>query len=145
MKPHPDRIPAIYDRLEKNKIKANLIYSSDKDLDVLPYRASKGKVIRYLASKWNIAPTKILVCGDSGNDAEMMERPFKGVVVANHTEEMKRLRNRKEHLLFERGERRGNSGRNPALRVSRDQTGARREGGKRKGEGRRREEEAVRE
>jgi len=95
MTPHPDRIPAIFDLLAKNKLRVSLIYSSNRDMDILPYRVSKGKAVKYISTKWDIAPEKILVCGDSGNDMEMMSRRFRGVVVANYSSEMEALKGHK--------------------------------------------------
>ncbi|MBS4035481.1 MAG: HAD-IIB family hydrolase [Ignavibacterium sp.] len=78
--------------LLKNKIKCNLIFSHGQYLDILPYRASKGKAIRYLAYRWNIPFEKILVAGDSGNDIEMLKGDMLGVVVANYSKELEALK-----------------------------------------------------
>jgi len=78
--------------LIKNKIKANVIFSHGQYLDVLPYRASKGKAIRYLAYRWNIPYENILVAGDSGNDSEMLKGDLLGVVVANYSSELESLK-----------------------------------------------------
>ena len=78
--------------LIKNKIKANVIFSHGQYLDILPYRASKGKAIRYLAYRWNIPYENILVAGDSGNDLEMLKGDLLGVVVANYTSELESLK-----------------------------------------------------
>ncbi len=70
-----------------------LIISGDGAyLDLLPYRASKGQAVRYLAYKWDIAPSTILVAGDSGNDREMLTGRMPAVVVANHRQELADLR-----------------------------------------------------
>jgi len=45
-----------------------------------------------LSYKWNIALGNILVCGDSGNDEEMLRGEFLGVVVGNHSPELRRLK-----------------------------------------------------
>ncbi|MBK7630484.1 MAG: HAD-IIB family hydrolase [Ignavibacteriales bacterium] len=78
--------------LLRNKIKCNLIFSHGQFLDILPYRASKGKAIRYLAYRWNIPFEKILVAGDSGNDMEMLKGDLLGVVVANYSPELEALK-----------------------------------------------------
>jgi sucrose-phosphate synthase len=78
--------------LIKHKIKANAIFSHGEFLDVLPYRASKGKAIRYLAYRWNISFENILVAGDSGNDREMLKGDLLAVVVANHSSELEPLK-----------------------------------------------------
>ena len=78
--------------LLKQKIKCNLIFSHGQYLDILPYRASKGKAVRYLAYRWNIPFEKILVAGDSGNDKEMLKGDLLGVVVANYSSELQNLK-----------------------------------------------------
>jgi sucrose-phosphate synthase len=77
--------------LINHKIKANTIFSHGKFLDILPYRASKGKAIRYLSYRWNIPFENILVAGDSGNDREMLKGDLLAVVVANHSSELESL------------------------------------------------------
>ena len=65
-------------------------------MDVLPARASKGRAVRYLSYRWNIPYDSILVAGDSGNDEDMLSGELLGVVVANHSEELERLRGRRK-------------------------------------------------
>ncbi len=91
MDPGKDRLAAVHSRLLANKCRYNLIYSHNRYLDILPYRASKGKAIRYLSYKWVIPLRQFLVSGDSGNDAEMLRGEPLGVVVGNHSEELKAL------------------------------------------------------
>jgi sucrose-phosphate synthase len=95
MAPGKDRIARIHATLLKNKCRYNLIYSHNKYLDILPYRASKGKAIRYLSYKWQIPLANFLVCGDSGNDAEMLTGDIKGVVVGNYSSELETLKKRR--------------------------------------------------
>jgi sucrose-phosphate synthase len=88
IEPAKDRIAQVHQRLLKNKCRYNLIYSQNKYLDILPYRASKGKAIRYLSYKWEIPLKNFLVCGDSGNDEEMLRGEPSGVVVGNYSPEL---------------------------------------------------------
>jgi len=92
IEPAKDRLAKIHERLLKNKCRYNLIYSQDRYLDILPYRASKGKAIRYLSYKWEIPLKNFLVCGDSGNDEEMLRGEPRGVVVGNYSPELKKLK-----------------------------------------------------
>jgi len=85
-------LATIHALLTRNRCRYNLIFSHQQYLDILPYRASKGKAIRYLAYKWNIPLGRILVAGDSGNDEEMLRGEMPAVVVGNHSEELSRLR-----------------------------------------------------
>ncbi len=87
-----NNINEIKEALIANKIKANIIYSHGQFLDILPYRASKGKAIRYLSYRWNIPYENILVAGDSGNDREMLKGDLLGVVVANYSSELESLK-----------------------------------------------------
>lgn len=88
----PENIIKIKEAIIKNKLKANIIFSHGQYLDILPFRASKGKAIRYLSYRWNIPHENILVAGDSGNDAEMLKGDLLGVVVANYSPELESLR-----------------------------------------------------
>jgi sucrose-phosphate synthase len=92
IEPAKDRLAMIHERLLKNQCRYNLIYSQDRYVDILPYRASKGKAIRYLSYKWEIPLGNFLVCGDSGNDEEMLRGEPLGVVVGNYSPELKQLK-----------------------------------------------------
>ncbi|MGB5746537.1 MAG: HAD-IIB family hydrolase [Desulfobacterales bacterium] len=92
MEPAKDRLSMIHECLLREKCRYNLIYSQDQYLDILPYRASKGKAIRYLSYKWEIPLGNFLVCGDSGNDEEMLRGEPLGVVVGNYSPELKKLK-----------------------------------------------------
>lgn len=93
MRPGKDRLAKVHDRLLRNKCRYNLIYSHNKYLDILPYRASKGKAIRYLSYKWEIPLKNFLVCGDSGNDEEMLKGEPLAAVVGNYSSELEVLKN----------------------------------------------------
>ncbi len=92
MSPGKDRLAQIHNLLLSHKCRYTLIYSHDEFLDILPYRASKGKAIRYLSYKWEIPLKNFLVCGDSGNDEEMLRGEPRAVVVGNYSHELKELK-----------------------------------------------------
>lgn len=92
MTPGKDRLSKIHDKLSENKCRYTLIYSDEQFLDIIPYRASKGKAIRYLSYKWETALSKFLVCGDTYNDAEMLRGEPLGIVVGNHSKDLKELK-----------------------------------------------------
>ena len=95
MDPGKDRLAMIHDRLLGHKCRYTLIYSHDRYLDILPARASKGKALRYLSYKWEIPLANFLVCGDSGNDEEMLKGEPLAVVVGNYSPELEKLKGRR--------------------------------------------------
>jgi sucrose-phosphate synthase len=78
--------------LSKLKLQAQLIYSHEQFLDILPIRASKGHAIRYLAYKWGLPLENFLVAGDSGNDQEMLVGDTLAIVVGNYSPELESLK-----------------------------------------------------
>ena len=94
-----DRLQRIRQRLKESKLRCQTIFSHGQFLDVLPLRASKGKAIDYITYKFDFSPRHIMVAGDSGNDFDMIAGSARGLVVANHTEELQTLRNR-ENIYF---------------------------------------------
>ncbi len=97
-----DRMARIHEALMEKRCRYNLVHSHNRYLDVLPLRASKGKAIRYLSYKWEIPIGNIVVCGDSGSDAEMIRGNVLGVVVGNHTRDLDKLRGKRK-VYFAKG------------------------------------------
>lgn len=81
-------------RIKEWGLSASLVYSHHEFLDLLPIRASKGRAIQYLARRWGFEMDEVLVAGDSGNDADMLRSGALGVVVRNHSSELRYLRGR---------------------------------------------------
>ncbi len=77
-------------RIEATGSVVSLIYSSNRDLDLLPARADKGQAAAFLAAHWGIAADEVIVAGDSGNDLPMFEHGFRGIVVSNAQPELAR-------------------------------------------------------
>lgn len=83
-------------RLLKGRgLAATVIFSHGEFLDLLPGRASKGRAVAFLARRWGLGlGDRMLVAGDSGNDADMLRSGALGVVVGNHSSELRSLRGR---------------------------------------------------
>jgi len=92
MEDDPELLARVHQVLQGRKLRYNLEFSDGQFLDILPYRASKGKAIRYLSYKWEIPLARIMVCGDSGSDAQMLRGDTCGVVVGNYSRELESLR-----------------------------------------------------
>ena len=82
------RLEELEQTLREAGIKVNLIYSSSRDLDFLPAGVDKGAAAEHLARQWNIEPDRVLVAGNSANDAALLERGFREIVVANAHDEL---------------------------------------------------------
>ncbi len=85
-------------RLRERGLRASLVYSHGRYLDVLPVRASKGSAIRYLSYRWELPLDRFLVAGDSGNDIEMLRGESLGIVVGDCQPEMESLRG--QHRVY---------------------------------------------
>lgn len=96
-----DALTAIQQRLEHAGLQAQIVYSSSRDLDVLPRNANKGYAALWLAKSLGIAPSDIIVAGDTGNDRAMFEIPgVRGIIVANALEELRQLGNTNDRLMI---------------------------------------------
>ncbi|MBL4851337.1 MAG: HAD-IIB family hydrolase [Gammaproteobacteria bacterium] len=97
------KIREIRQHLRQRNIHVKLIYSHEAYLDILPVRTSKGTAVRHVAMKWGFPLDQVLVAGDSGNDEGMLSGHTLGVVVGNHSPELRKLRGR-ENIYFAEGE-----------------------------------------
>jgi sucrose-phosphate synthase len=89
----PDR-DEIVRRLRHEDLPATVIHSHGQYLDLLPVHASKGKAVRYLASRWGLPMDRVVTVGDSGNDEEMLSGDACAIVVGNYSPELEALRGR---------------------------------------------------
>ncbi len=93
--PNPEMAASnIRDRISEANLEEvyQVIWSSGRDLDIIPSAAGKGKAIRYLIEFLGFGSPGVVVAGDSGNDRSMFEEFERGIVVANAQPELKRLR-----------------------------------------------------
>ena len=58
-------------------------------IDILPSPLGKGKVVQFLQKELDMAPARVVVAGDAGNDLQMFETGYKGILPSNAREELK--------------------------------------------------------
>jgi sucrose-phosphate synthase len=87
-----DDLAEIYRLLDERKLRAKILLTENRYLDLLPFRASKGGAVRYLSYKWNIPVDHFITAGNSGNDIDMLGGKMKGIVVANYSPELEELK-----------------------------------------------------
>jgi sucrose-phosphate synthase len=90
-----DDMADLHKFLDDHKLRAKILLTENKFLDLLPFRAGKGNAVRYLSKKWKVPLTQIITAGNSGNDIDMVAGKTKGIVVANYSPEMEELRDNK--------------------------------------------------
>ncbi|MBP1850496.1 HAD-IIB family hydrolase [Rhizobium halophytocola] len=84
-------VSAVEQRLKAEALAVKVVYSSGRDLDVLPANADKGQALIWLADKLGIGLGDVIVAGDTGNDAGMFQVPdVRGIIPANGLEELRR-------------------------------------------------------
>jgi sucrose-6F-phosphate phosphohydrolase len=85
----PETVDALRKQLAESGLKVTVIYSSARDLDVLPANTSKGDALQRLAERIGLPLKQVLVAGDTGNDSSMFLLPdVKGIVVENAQPEL---------------------------------------------------------
>ncbi|MCB9781727.1 MAG: HAD-IIB family hydrolase [Candidatus Omnitrophica bacterium] len=95
-----EALPLVHHELTRAKANYNLVFSHGTYVDILPSRASKGKAIRYLSTKWKIPMEKVVTAGDSGNDRDMLVGKTAGIVVANRDPELDGLKRTSGRIYF---------------------------------------------
>jgi sucrose-6F-phosphate phosphohydrolase len=81
-------IKQLQTQLEQANLPAQVIFSSGRDVDILPESGNKGKATSFLRQRLDISADATLVCGDSGNDISLFQQPAKGVIVNNAQPEL---------------------------------------------------------
>jgi sucrose-6-phosphatase len=85
----PEVLAALQKQLEEAGLEASVIYSSGRDLDVLPKNTSKGDALQWLCARLGVPLEGVLVTGDTGNDSSMFLLPgVHGIVVENAQPEL---------------------------------------------------------
>lgn len=84
-----DTLRQLRELLAEADIDATIVYSSGRDLDILPGRANKGFALAWLCRRLGVELDGVLVAGDTGNDSSMFLLPaVKGIVVENAQPEL---------------------------------------------------------
>lgn len=84
-----DALEAIRKRLARRGVEAAIVYSSSRDLDVLPAAANKGNALAWLCERLGVGLDSVVVAGDTGNDSSMFHLPgVRGIVVGNALPEL---------------------------------------------------------
>jgi len=75
--------------LAEHGIAVDLVYSSGRDLDILPKGVNKGTAAVFIADRLGYPPNRVMVSGNSGNDLRLFEHGFLGILVANAHRDLK--------------------------------------------------------
>jgi sucrose-phosphate synthase len=93
--------------LREAGLRVKVILSLGAYLDIVPIRGGSELSIRHLAYRWGFEPERLLIAGDSGNDEGMLKGRTLGVVVANYSPELEKLRDLPRIYFAEQAHARG--------------------------------------
>lgn len=95
----------IEQRLAATGLSARLVYSSNRDLDILPDGIDKGAALSWLCRQLGLTHDEVVVAGDTGNDLSMFQVPgVRGIVVGNALPELKTIAAGREDIYRAEGE-----------------------------------------
>ncbi|MCB1103831.1 MAG: HAD-IIB family hydrolase [Opitutaceae bacterium] len=82
-------LESIESQLKDAGLGVAVIYSSQRDLDILPANAGKGGALAWLCRRLGIDTGEVVVAGDTGNDSAMFHLPqVRGILVQNAQPEL---------------------------------------------------------
>jgi sucrose-6F-phosphate phosphohydrolase len=85
----PSAIRELKRQLAEAGLHVNVVYSSARDLDILPRHATKAGALTWLCERLRVPLNTVLVAGDTGNDASMFRLPgVRGIIVENALPEL---------------------------------------------------------
>lgn len=90
-----DDLADINKRLYDSKLHAKVLFTDHKYLDIIPRRAGKGNVVRYLSYKWKLPMEQFITAGNGGNDIDMLQGQARAIVVANYSKELDLLKGKR--------------------------------------------------
>ena len=88
---HGESVRLFEMELKRQGIPHHLVFSSDRDVDLLPERSGKGAAVDYVLRRYAMQDVNVLLAGDSGNDAQMLSLPYPSVIVGNAQRELDAL------------------------------------------------------
>jgi len=71
--------------------------SYNEFIDVMPITLGKGNAARFLQKQLGLSAEQVVIAGDSGNDRQMFETEFKGIIPVNAFDELKVLARKPWH------------------------------------------------
>ena len=87
----PEVLPRLDTLLQERALATQLVYSNNKDLDILPERGNKGLAMQFLRHQWGFDAAQTVACGDSGNDIALFGTgDERGIIVGNARAELLR-------------------------------------------------------
>jgi mannosylfructose-6-phosphate phosphatase len=84
----PDTLTAFRQRMAACD-DCSILASYNRYIDVLPPPLGKGQAVRFLQKELKLDAARVVVAGDSGNDRQMFETEFRGIVPCNALAELK--------------------------------------------------------
>jgi mannosylfructose-6-phosphate phosphatase len=100
----PGDLQDIESRLQAIGQQARLVYSSLRDLDVIPRMADKGQALHWLCDELGIGLSSVVVAGDTDNDRAMFElEGVRGILPENALGELSSLAHRRDGILQGKG------------------------------------------
>ncbi|QEA39479.1 HAD-IIB family hydrolase [Pistricoccus aurantiacus] len=88
IKNQPSLATKVRERLASCGLRASVIYSHGRYLDILPPGASKGKAVEHVRRHYGLPKQAVFVAGDSGNDLEMLRTMPCAIIVANFSDDL---------------------------------------------------------
>ncbi|PZU88574.1 MAG: mannosylfructose-phosphate phosphatase [Shinella sp.] len=91
----------LFAKLNDEGLSIRIVYSSNRDLDILPANADKGAALAWLCERIDVAPDEVIVAGDSGNDRSMfLMEGVRGIIPANGLAELTSLAKERDATIF---------------------------------------------
>ncbi len=81
-------LAAFYERLASHP-EFYILPSYQTYIDVLPLPLGKGRVVQFLRQELGLDPARVVVAGDAGNDLQMFETGYQGILPVNARQELK--------------------------------------------------------